>query len=184
MIKKLPLFTVAALATAGMAAPASAQDNLRVQGTVAPFCNVNLATVSSGTATVAFLAEQKIANLRLACNSGGTTTLVVNPANGDLLSSANNRINYAFRLDSPDNAFDINQTDTAPGDTEGMGRFSRSRSGFSSALANGLALELFMNVNVQNESGQPDFAAPNQFPANAAPSGDYFETFAFTVSAV
>lgn len=178
--------TLAALATGLVmaAAPASAE-TLNVTGTVAPYCNVNLTNVSSGTATIAFLDRQKIANLRVSCNASSGTKLTVNPQNGDLLSSQNNRINYTMELKGTGDgaAFNIAETDTAPGDADNVGSFTRSRSGYSMNIANGVPLEFFMNVNVQNEP-QPDFAVANQFPANAAPAGDYKERFDFTVSQV
>ncbi|MFV0625262.1 hypothetical protein ACBY01_14790 [Sphingomonas sp. ac-8] len=185
MIKKaLALSTVAAVVA--FASPALAQSSsLTVNGTVAGYCDVRLANVSSGTATVAFTADQKIANLQLACNSAGGTKLIVNPKNGDL-TNATGRINYAMRLVSQDAAFAIATTDTAPGDTEGQGLFTRSRAGYSQAVANGLPLELWMNVNVEGENGPqgPDFNGTPLYPANAAPAGTYSEVFDFTVTAI
>ncbi|UYY57089.1 hypothetical protein [Sphingomonas sp. S2-65] len=185
MIKSL-LAVSTAVAALSFSAPAFAQASaLTVSGTVAGYCDVRLANVSSGTATIAFTSDQKIANLQLACNQPGGTRLVVNPANGDLTNSTG-RINYAMRLVSPqDSAFTINTTDTSPGDGEGTGLFTRSRAGYSQPIANGVPLELWLNVNVQNENGPdgPDFNGLPLYPANAAPAGTYAETFNFTVTA-
>ena len=109
--------------------------------------------------------------------------MVTNPKNGDLLSAQNNRINYAMKVVSPVANFAIAETDTAPGDAEAVGLFTRSNAGYSQQLANGIPLELWLNVNVQSEP-QPDFSVPNVFPANAAPAGTYEEVFTFTASAV
>lgn len=177
------LYTTAALMLAGTFAGGASAESLNVTGTVAPYCNVNLTNVSSGTATIAFTDYQKIANLRLSCNSAGGAKLEVNPQNGDLVSAQGKSINYAFRLDSAqETAFAIPSSDTAPGDSEGAGKFTRSKTAFTTAVANGVPLELWMNVNVQNEGGAPDLNGNPQFPANAAPAGDYKETWTFTVN--
>ena len=176
--------TLAGAAVALAAVPAAAQESLNVQGVVAPYCSVRLANVSSGTATVAFESEQKIANLQVACNSGAGTTLTVNPQQGDLVGAAG-RINYAFRLTSSVAPLNIATTDTAPGDVPDRGIFIRRNPGYSQSIANGLPLELFMNVNVNAVPGEaPDFSGSPLFPANAAPAGTYSETFNFTISGV
>lgn len=183
-MRPLYIFSTAAMAIGAIAAVPASAETLTVQGVVAPYCNVNLTNVSSGTASIAFTDTQKVANLRLSCNAASGTKLVTNPQNGDLLSSAGNRINYAMKIVSPQSAaFTINETDTAPGDAEAIGLFTRQQAGYSQALANGIPLELWMNVNVQNEP-QPDFSTPNQFPANAAPAGTYTEVFTFTASSI
>lgn len=175
----------AVIAVAGfIAAPASAE-TLNVQGVVAPYCNVNLTNVSSGTASIAFTDTQKVANLRLSCNAASGTKMVTDPLNGDLLSAAGNRINYAMTLKSPNNAnFVINETDTAPGNAEAVGLFTRQQAGYAQSVANGLPLELWLNVNVENANTQPDFSTPNVFPADAAPAGTYTEVFSFTASSI
>ena len=180
---KRAILIASAAAAAGIASAPAAAETLNVQGIVAPYCNVSLANVSSGTATIAMLGEQKIANLTIRCNAASGTRLTVDPQNGDLLSSAGNRINYAFRTASPTANFVIAETDTAPGNTPNQGIFVKDNPGFSTAVANGTPLELFMNVNVQNEV-QPDFNVANQYPASGAPAGSYNEVFTFTVSQI
>jgi hypothetical protein len=182
-MRHLLILSSAVVAMGAVAASPASAETLTVQGVVAPYCNVNLTNVSSGTASIAFLDTQKVANLRLSCNSGTGTKMITNPTNGDLLSSQGNRINYAMKVVSPVSAFAIAETDTAPGDAEAVGLFTRSNASYSQQLANGVPLELWLNVNVQNEP-QPDFSTPNQYPANAAPAGTYAEVFTFTASAV
>lgn len=182
-MRHLYILSTAAIAMGAFTASPASAETLTVQGVVAPYCNVNLTNVSSGTASIAFLDTQKVANLSLSCNSGTGTKMVTNPKNGDLLSAQNNRINYAMKVVSPVANFAIAETDTAPGDAEAVGLFTRSNAGYSQQLANGIPLELWLNVNVQSEP-QPDFSVPNVFPANAAPAGTYEEVFTFTASAV
>ena len=175
--------TVIALATlatgiACAAAPASAE-SLNVAGIVTPVCNVSVDQVTSGTLSIAERNEQKIGNLTLKCNSSGGTTLSLTSTNGDLLSGSN-RINYNIRLGSPQEAaFAIAQQDTNPGTT-----VTRTRGGFSTAVARGVPLDFFMNVNLANEATQIDNNGTNQFAANAAPAGTYNEVFTFLVSGV
>lgn len=179
---KLTLALAGVAAAALAAAPASAE-NLKVEGKVAGYCEVRLANVSSGTASIAFEAEQKIANLEVACNQPQGTKLVVDPQNGDL-TNTNGTINYSFRLQSSDPALNIPNSDATPGDTEGSGMFTLQRQGYSQAIAKGLPLQLFMNVNVANPSNQADSTGTPSYPANAAPAGTYSETFKFTVSSI
>ncbi len=169
---------VLAALTAGGAAQA---ENLSVNTTVAPYCGIRLANVSSGTASVAHEAEQMVANLELACNTGGTAQLVVNPLNGDF-KNGNNLINYAMRLDAVENAFDINATDTTPGDAAESGKFTRNKVGYSQSLANGSAAQFYLNVNVAAPGPAP--LGQTFYPANAAPAGTYNESFSFELSAI
>ena len=174
--------TLTAALVSGMPAHA---DTLNVQGVVAPYCNITLTNVSSGTVSIAFTDTQKVANLRVACNAASGTKVTRDPSNGDLLSSNNvDRINYAMTLKSPsDPAFNIAETDTAPGGANNIGKFTRSHVGYSQAIASGIPLELWLNVNVQGEP-QPDFSTPNVFHADAAPAGTYTESFDFSVTQV
>lgn len=167
-------------------APAFAE-TLTVQGTVAPYCNVNLTNVSSGTASVAMAATQTVANLRLACNSPTGTKLVVTSQNGDLTNQVGpvtNRINYDMILDSPsDAAFNIAAHDTFPGSgVENANKFTRSNAGYTQPIANGIPLVLSMNLNVAVDANNTPTS--QNFPANAAPAGTYTEVFSFTASAV
>lgn len=178
-------YIVAGLASAtamiGMGAAAHAE-TLAVNTTVAPYCGIRLANVSSGTASVAQEAEQQVANLELACNSGGTAQLVVNPLNGDF-KNGNALINYAMRLTVPsESAFDIGPTDATPGDVEGSGKFTRNKVGYSQPLANGVAAGFFLNVNVAAPGPAP--LGQTFYPANAAPAGTYSESFTFTLTAI
>ena len=84
-----------ALLSMAVAAPATAE-TLNFQGIIAPYCNVNLTNVPSGTASVVMVGTQQIANLRLSCNASSGTKLITAVQNGDLLSSANSRINYGL----------------------------------------------------------------------------------------
>lgn len=167
-------------------APAFAE-TLTVQGTVAPYCNVNLSNVSSGTASVAMAGTQTVANLRLACNSATGTKLVVATQNGDLartVGSVTDRINYDMILDSPsDAAFSIAAGDTFPGSgVEGQNKFTRSNTAYTQLIANGIPLALSMNLNVAVDGNNTP--SSRNFPANAAPAGTYTEVFSFTASAV
>lgn len=181
-MKRVLLLASAALAAGLAATPASAQSNLTVNGVVVPFCNINLTNVSSGTASVAMSGTQQVANLRLACN-GTRTRLVMTVQNGDLLSAANNRINYGVELRSPqDNAFTILEHDTNPVGGENNLFFTRERTGYSQAVATGIPLELHMNLNVA--PGEPQANGSGNFPANAAPAGTYTEVFSFTATSV
>ena len=182
------LFALGFVASAALAGSAPAfAETLTVQGTVVPYCNVNLTNVSSGTASVAMAATQTVANLRLACNSATGTKLVVTSQNGDLTNQVGpvtNRINYDMILDSPsDAAFDIAATDTYPGSgVEGQNKFTRSNAGYTQAIANGIPLVLSMNLNVAVDANNTPTS--QNFPANAAPAGTYTEVFSFTASAV
>jgi len=169
---------VLAALTAGGAAQA---ETLSVNTTVAPYCGIRLANVSSGTASVAHEAEQMVANLELACNTGGTAQLVVNPLNGDF-KNGNNLINYAMRLDAAENAFDINTTDATPGDAEGSGKFTRNKVGYSQSLAKTSSAQFYLNVNVAAPGPAP--LGQTFYPANAAPAGTYNESFSFELSAI
>lgn len=170
----------AATALLGVGATAHAE-TLAVNTTVAPYCGVRLANVSSGTASVAQEAEQQVANLQLACNTGGSAQLVVNPLNGDF-KNGNNLINYAMRLAAADPAFDIAATDATPGDAEGSGKFTRTKVGYSQALANGISAQFYLNVNVAAPGPAP--LGQTFYPANAAPAGTYTESFSFELSAI
>ncbi|HQS13413.1 MAG TPA: hypothetical protein PLJ45_10170 [Sphingorhabdus sp.] len=183
--KLFALGFVASAALAG-AAPAFAE-TLTVQGTVVPYCNVNLSNVSSGTASVAMARTQTVANLLLSCNSATGTKLVVTSQNGDLTNQVGpvtNRINYDMILDSPsDGAFGIAATDTYPGSgVEGQNKFTRSNAGYTQPIANGIPLVLSMNLNVAVDANNTPTS--QNFPANAAPAGTYTEVFSFTASAV
>lgn len=182
-MNRLILLASATVAAGLVSAPASAQNTLNVQGVVAPYCNVNLTNVSSGTASVAMVGTQQVANLRLSCNAPSGTKLVTSVKNGDLLSSANNRINYAIEMRSPqDSQFNIAENDTNPIGGENNLFFTRSRAGYSQPIANGIPLELWMNLNVAVDPNQAP--GSQNFPANAAPAGTYEEVFTFTASSV
>ncbi|MDB5702768.1 MAG: hypothetical protein JWL66_2967 [Sphingomonadales bacterium] len=179
-MKRVILLASAVMAV-GLIAPASAE-TLNVSGVVAPYCNVNLTNVSSGTASVAMVDTQQIANLRLSCN-GNNTRLVTTVANGDLLSGTN-RINYGLEMRSPsDPAFAIAEHDTNPIGGENNLFFTRQHNGYSQPIANGIPLQLWLNVNV-NDAGEAQAAGSGNFPANAAPAGTYTEVFTFTASSV
>lgn len=183
MFKTLILASAAGVAALA-ALPASAE-TLNVQGIVAPYCNVSLSNVSSGTASIAFLNAQQVANLELKCNAGSGTKFIVNPRNGDLYNGTLGRINYAMEVRSPSEAaFAIAEQDTLPGDVEGKGKFTRNRAGYSQAIANGVPVALWMNVNVVGESPELDNSGIPLFPANAAPAGTYAETFDFTLTSI
>lgn len=172
---------VAAAALLGGAATTASAESLNVTTTVAPYCGIRLANVSSGTASVAHEAAQQVANLELACNTGGTARLVLNPLNGDF-KNGNALINYSLQFDAADNAFDINWTDATPGDAEGSGKFTRDKAGYSQPLANGLGATFWLNVNVAAPGPTPE--GQTYYPANAAPAGTYTESFEFTLTAV
>lgn len=187
MIKSLlsTAVVLAGLSATPALAQASGSTTLNVQGVVAPYCNVRLANVSSGTASVAMGPEQELANLEIACNQSSGTSFTVTGTNGDLLNGAapgpNNRINYSFRIESPeDSAFVVAPTDFSPS----LNSTNKQRPGYSQAVANGVDLKMFLNVNRNNEGGQPDQNGPNQLPANNAPAGTYSEVFTFQVSAI
>ncbi len=170
-----------AIALVGVTAAQASAETLSVNTNVAPYCNVRLANVSSGTASVAHESEQQVANLELACNTGGSAQLVVNPLNGDF-KNGSNLINYAMRLAAADSAFNINATDATPGDAEGSGKFSRTKVGYSQPLANGIDAQFYLNVNVAAPGPAP--LGQTFFPANAAPAGTYTESFSFELSAI
>lgn len=170
----------AAIAALGSAGVASAE-TLSLNTVVAPYCAIRLANVSSGTTSVANEGEQQVANLELACNTGGTSRLVVNPLNGDF-KSGSNLINYSMRFDAADNDFDIASTDATPGDVEGSGKFTRNNIGYTQALANGIDAQFYMNVNVAAPGPAP--LGQTFFPANAAPAGTYTESVDFQLSAI
>jgi len=182
------LFAAAsAVLAAGFASSPAAAESLTVQGIVAPYCNINLANVSSGTASIAMANVQTVANLRLACNAASGTKLVVRSTNGDLtqqVGNVTNRINYDLILDSPsDPAFAIAAHDTFPGSgVENANQFTRTKAGYSQPVANGIPLVLSLNMNVAVD---PNNTPTSQnFPANAAPAGTYSEVFVFEASAV
>lgn len=177
------LLASAALVMAVAGSPVSAE-TLNVQGIVAPYCNVSLTNVSSGTASIAMVATQQIANLRLSCNGASGTTMVTTVKNGDLVSiDGTARINYAMEMKSPsDSAFNIAEHDTNPIGGENNLFFTRHRAGYTQPIANGIPLELWMNVNVAVDPNQA--AGSTNYPANAAPAGTYSEVFTFTSSAV
>lgn len=182
------ILTAAAILAVGVGATSASAETLTVNGTVAGYCNIRLANVSSGTASIAFRDSQQIANLELACNEASGTRLVLDPQNGDLVSPAGHSINYAFSLMSAaDAAFATNgYRDAAPGNGEGTGQFTFQRPGYAQNIANGIPLEMWLNVNVENENGPagPDLNGNPQLPANAAPAGNYSEVFTFTVSSI
>lgn len=180
------IILAAVAGTAGLAAFPAGAETLNVQGVVAPYCNVNLTNVSSGTASVAMSGTQTIANLRLSCNGAKGTKFVLQTQNGDLLQKTGNmeqRINYDLILDSPnDPNFAIAQHDTFPQNGENLNTFTRSNTGYTQAIANGIPLVLSMNLNVAVDSNNT--ATSQNYPANAAPAGTYTEVFTFTASAV
>lgn len=182
------MFLIASTAlVAGLVGAPAYADTLNVQGIVAPYCNVNLTNVSSGTASVAMAGTQTVANLRLSCNSATGTKFVLATQNGDLtnvVGSVTNRINYDLILDSPsDIAFSIAAHDTFPGSgVENANKFTRQNAGYTQPIANGIPLILSMNLNVAVDSNNTP--SSQNFPANAAPAGTYSEVFSFTASAV
>lgn len=181
-MNRLFLLGSVALGLATVASPAMAE-SLNVTGTVAPYCNVNLANVSSGTASIAMVGTQQVANLRLSCNAASGTKLVVSVQNGDLLSAAHGRINYGLELRSPQEpAFVIAEHDTNPIGGENNLFFTRSRNGYTQAVANGVPLELWLNMNVAVDQNQAP--GSTNYPANAAPAGNYVEVFSFTATSV
>lgn len=178
-MKRVILIASAALAASLASAPAYA-DSLNVRGVVAPICDVNYVNVSSGSASVAMQGIQQVANLRLACNGAGGATLTVAVLNGDLKNN-NAIINYNLNVRSPqDSNFTIPQTDTDP-NVPSLMTFQRT-SGFSAALANGIPLELWLNLNVQPGDNSP--TGVTAFKASEAPAGTYTERFTFTVQAL
>lgn len=181
------LLVGAAALAATVACGSASAETLNVQGTVAPYCNVNLTNVSSGTASIAMANTQTVANLRLACNSPTGTKFVLRSQNGDLTNVVNgvtNRINYDVILDSPsDTAFSIAAHDTFPGSgVEDQNQFTRSNNHYTQAIANGIPLVLSMNLNVAVDTNNT--STSQNFPANAAPAGTYAEVFTFEASAV
>ena len=172
--------------TVGIAAPASAE-TLAVQGVVAPYCNVNLTNVSSGTASIAMANVQTVANLRLSCNAVTGTKFVLQVANGDLVQQVGSikyRINYDLLLDSPsDSNFAIAAHDTFPtSGVENSDKFTRQNTGYTQPIANGIPLVLSLNMNV---AADPNNTSTSQnYSANAAPAGTYSETFTFTATSV
>ena len=183
MIRALT-FAAAAALTAGIAVPASA-DTLNVQGIVAPYCNVNLTNVSSGTASIAMANTQTVANLRLSCNSPTGTKLTLKAQNGDLTNQVGpvtNRINYDVILDSASDAnFSIPASDTFPNAGAGT-TFTRQNTGYTQPIANGIPLVLSLNLNVAADTNNTP--SSQNYAANAAPAGTYTEVFIFTASAV
>lgn len=181
------LIIASAALVAGIAAVPASAETLNVQGIVAPYCNVNLTNVSSGTASVAMAGVQTVANLRLSCNAVSGTKFILNSQNGDLLQRVNgvdHRINYDVSVDSPrDSAFNIAAHDTFPGSgTEDRNQFTRRNSGYTQAVADGIPLVLSMNLNVAADTNNTPTS--QNYPANAAPAGTYSEVFSFTASAV
>uniref|UniRef100_UPI0035CAC4F7 hypothetical protein n=1 Tax=uncultured Sphingomonas sp. TaxID=158754 RepID=UPI0035CAC4F7 len=184
---KLVLIAASAALAAGLASAPASAETLNVQGIVAPYCNVNLTNVSSGTASVAMAGTQTVANLRLSCNSATGTKFVLRTQNGDLtqqVGPVTNRINYDLILDSPsDPTFAIAQHDTFPGSgVENQNQFTRSNTGYTQAIANGIPLVLSLNLNVAVDTNNTPTS--QNYPANAAPAGTYTEVFSFTASAV
>ena len=181
-MKRFAIVSGLAVAAASLGFGVSAQaETLSVNTTVAPYCAIRLSNVSSGTASVAHESEQMVANLELACNTGNKAQLVVNPANGDF-KNGSSLINYAMRLQAQDSAFNIPTTDAYPGDVEGVGKFTRTKTGYSQALANGINAQFYLNVNVGG--GGPVVDGQTYYPANAAPAGTYTESFSFELSAI
>ena len=178
------LLLASAVLTCGLAAAPASAETLSVSGIVAPYCNVNLTNVSSGTASVAMVARQQIANLRLSCNAASGTKLVTSVQNGDLKSGAGALINYALDMVSPsDAAFNIASHDTNPVGGENNLFFTRSKTGYNQPIAIGIPLQLWIDVNV-NADPQALGSQLNSYPANAAPAGTYVEVFTFTASSV
>ncbi|QYF85959.1 hypothetical protein [Brevundimonas sp. PAMC22021] len=177
---------VLAAAVAGLAAAPASAETLNVQTSIAPYCSVRLANVSSGATSVANTGEVEVANLQLACNNDGAR-LVVNPRSGDFVHTDGvfeHRINYSMRLDADINNFDIANSDTFPGDAEGQGLFTRDLAAYSQPLASGSNAKLWLNANVNNQDTTGLPASSRLYPANAAPSGTYTEVFEFTMSAI
>ena len=87
-----------------------------------------------------------------------------------------------MRFDAQDNDFDIATTDAYPGDVEGSGKFTRTKTGYSQALANGISAQFYLNVNVAAPG--PTLDGQTYYPANAAPAGTYTESFTFELSAI
>ncbi len=183
-MKAIAIVSGLAAATAFMGAGVAAQaqnTSLAVNTTVVGYCAVRLANVSSGTASIAQEAEQQVANLQLACN-GTKATLTVNPLNGDF-KNGNNLINYSMRLNSAtEPAFNIATTDATPGDAENSGKFTRVKNGYSQPLANGVDAQFWLNVNVAAVG--PVAEGQIMYPANAAPAGNYTESFTFELSSL
>lgn len=184
---KNTIILLSAAAAAGLVSAPAFADSLTVQGVVAPYCNVSLSNVSSGTASVAMANTQTVANLRLSCNAASGTKLIVATTNGDLMQTVGGvqqRINYDLILDSAsDSSFQIAAHDTFPGSgTENQNMFTRWHTGYSTAIANGIPLVLSLNMNVAADTNNT--ATSQNYSANAAPAGTYSETFTFTASAV
>ncbi|MES3045300.1 hypothetical protein [Sphingomonas faeni] len=184
---KTSFLVAGAVIVAGIASVPASAETLSVQGVVAPYCNVNLTNVSSGSASIAMAGTQTVANLRLSCNSATGTKFVLKTQNGDLtqqVGPVTQRINYDLILDSPsDPAFAIAAHDTFPGSgVENQNQFTRANTGYTQPIANGIPLVLSLNLNVAADANNTPTS--QNFPANAAPAGTYSEVFSFTASAV
>lgn len=184
---KSAIVIASAVIAAGLASVPAYAETLNVSGIVAPYCNVNLTNVSSGSASIAMAGIQTVANLRLSCNSATGTKFVIATQNGDLTQVAGGvtqRINYDLILDSAsDHAFDIAAHDTFPGSgVENSSKFTRQNAGYTQPIANGIPLVLSLNLNVAVDSNNTPTS--QNYPANAAPAGTYTEVFSFTASAV
>lgn len=190
------ILAVSAACTA-LAAPAlshAAGTSLQVSTTVAEFCGISLANVSGSTAAVANGLKQKIATLRLACNSSNAR-LRVGSTNGDLKDVANNRwINYDWYFEVASGgpaALNFGPGDTQPSNG---GAIDRTVS-YSEALASGVLADFSLNLCYKTTGGntpgvpQQDSESPGSTgcPASSsqalgAPAGTYTETFTFDLS--
>ncbi len=165
------------LPVAAQAGPAS----LPVGGTVTPFCSIGLGNVSSGTLSLAETGTQRIATMKMSCNSIGTK-LESKTQYGDFRGPADASsptgfqiINYDWSLVVPGVNSTLGWTpeDRNPGSVTKV----TTHAGYNLAMAQGVDAEFFLhtcyNGNANQQCNGSDSAAIT------APAGTYVENFSF-----
>ena len=175
---KKTLLLAAAAGLIGSLGVASAE-SIAVSAGIPGYCDVSLANGSSNTASIAMEAVQTIANFDVACNAGGGAELTLEVANGDFHhTTANIIVNYAAELRSPAlPALGMAERDYSPGN-----KTQTSSAPYSTDLANGVPVSLWLNMNVDAPGPFPQ--GQTLFPATSAPAGTYEETFTLTATAL
>ena len=174
------ILLTAAASLVGLTGVASAE-SIAVSAGIPAYCDVSLANGSSNTVSIAMEATQTLANFDVACNAGGGAELRLEVSNADFQHATNSNIlvNYAAELRSPElPALGIAERDFSPG----PGQVATTSAPYSSTLAGGVAVSLWVNMNV--DAPGPTANGQTWFRATNAPAGTYNETFALTVSAL
>ena len=186
-MNKLTLLAASAIALALPTVAHGQATSLPVNGVVTGYCAASLGNVSSGTLSLAEVSPQRIAKIKLNCNSIGSK-LKSSVKHGDFRGPVDASSNTGFQIINYDWSLVVPAPDASLGwpleDRIGPGPSSKTttRSGYSFTLANGVDAEFFLDV-CYNGSIATQQCNGSDSAAITAPAGTYVEEFSFELTA-